>query len=319
MAVDSTTLEANAALKAIVRKETGDDYKTYLRDLMRAEGVEDPSDEEIIKFDRKRVGKTMSNADWESPTDPDARIARMKDKTTKLAYKAENVVDLASDEILAAEVYRADEGDSQTYVESVLAARTHLDRIELPDAVAEEKLKIGEAVLDKGYHGAETLERAAYYSIETYAAEPERKGQPKAKPTGQQEAVDANRKRMGTERAKGLHRKRSEFVERTFAHTCETGGARRTYIGGLANVRKRYPMTAAARNLGTLMRFLYGVGTPKKLQDTLSDGEKAKFEAEGGPARRFGALLAVWKLQIGMRVRHMEFKLGRTMSGWAAT
>ena len=287
VAVDSTTLGANAAMKSIVRKATGEDYKTYIRGLMRAEGIEDPTDEEVIKFDRKRANKTMSNADWESPADPDARIARMKDKTTKLAYKAEVVVDLASDVIVAAEVYCADDGDSRTYVESVMAARTHLDRIELPDAAAQEGLVIESVVLDKGYHGAESLEMAAWFAMETYAAEPERTGEPQPKPAAQEEAVAANRKRMKGKKAKALHRKRSEYAERTFAHTCGTGGARRCWVRGLKNVRKRYPMTAAARNLGTLMRFLYGIGTPKKLQDSLSDEEKAKFEAEGGPRRAF--------------------------------
>ena len=287
VAVDSTTPEANAARKSIVRKATGEDYKTYIRALMRAEGIENPTDEEVIRFDRTRANKTMSNADWESPVDPESKIARMKDKTTKLAYKAEVVVDLDSDVIVAAEVYGADDGDSQTYVESVMAARTHLDRIELPDAAGAEPLAIESVVLDKGYHGAESLEMAAWFAMETYAAEPERRGEPRPKPAAQEEAVAANRKRMKRKKAKALHRKRSEYAERAFAHTCETGGARRCWVRGLKNVRKRYPMVAAARNLGTPMRFLYGVGTPKRLQDTLSDEEKAKFGAEGGPRRAF--------------------------------
>ena len=174
VAVDSTTLEANAALKSIVRKGAGEDYKTYLRGLMRAEGVADPSDEDPTKFDRKRKGKKLPNDEWESKTDPDSRIMRVEDKTTHLGYKAEDVVDLKSDVIVAAEVYFGDESDTQTCVESVMAARTHLDRIELPDAAAKAKLRIEEAAMDKGYHGRETLARASEYSIRTYAAVPDR-------------------------------------------------------------------------------------------------------------------------------------------------
>ena len=312
VAVDSTTLEANAALKSIVRKGAGEDYKTYLRGLMRAEGVADPSDEDPTKFDRKRKGKKLPNDEWESKTDPDSRIMRVEDKTTHLGYKAEDVVDLKSDVIVAAEVYFGDESDTQTCVESVMAARTHLDRIELPDAAAKAKLRIEEAAMDKGYHGRETLARASEYSIRTYAAEPDRPHRSKwgDAPAGRREAVYANRRRIGGERGKALQRKRSEYVERTFAHTCETGGARRTWLRDLENVRKRFPMTAAARNLGTLMRFLHGVGTPKRLQDGLSDEQKAKFEAGDGPARRFWLLLATWKALIGAWLQEGRFADG---------
>jgi transposase len=319
VAVDSTTLEANAALKSIVRKGTGEDYKTYLRGLMRAEGVEDPSDEDLIKFDRKRKGKTLSNDDWESKGDPDSRVMRMKDKTTHLGYKAENVVDLDSDVIVASEVYFGDEGDTQTCVESVMAARVHLDRIELEDAEAKSKLRIEEAAMDKGYHGGETLALAYNYSIRTYVAEPDRPHRSKwtDKPAGQKEAVYANRRRIGGDRGKALQRKRSEYIERTFAHTCETGGARRTWLRKLQNVRKRFPMTAAARNLGTLMRFLYGVGTPKHLQNGLSEGQKAKFEAENGTARLLSRLLGSWKSLFCMAARHGRFKLGTPPPNYA--
>ena len=320
VAVDSTTPEANAAVKAIVRRDTGADYRAYLRELMRAEGVEDPSEEDVTRFDRKRVGKTLSNADGKSETDPDARIARMEDGTTELAYKAENVVDLESDVILAAEVYPADGGDSQTYVESVPAARTHPDRIGLPDAAAGAELRVEDAVPDRGYHGAETLERAAKYAVRTYAAEPRRTGKPngKGKPAGQEEAVLANRRRMAGKRAKALHKLRSESVERTSAHLCGTGGARRSWPAKRANVRKRFPMAAAARNLGTPVRFLCGVGTPKRLQDTLSDAERARFEAGEGPARRLAAPLAALEVQIGVPARYMRFEWGRVPAEWTA-
>jgi len=126
--VDATTLEANAAMKSLERRDTGEDYKTYLKKLAAEEGLEDPTDEELLRFDRKRKGKTMSNEDWVSPTDAEAKIAKMKDGTTHLAYKAEHVVDLKTDLVLAAEIYAATAADSATLEDSVLTAQIHLAR-----------------------------------------------------------------------------------------------------------------------------------------------------------------------------------------------
>src|SRR6516162_3843472 len=101
VAVDSTTLEADAAMRGIVRKDTGEDWKEYLKRLLAEQGVDNPTDEEIRRFDKGRT-KKVSNQEWGSPTDPDSRIARMKDGTTHLAYKAEHAVDLDSEFVLAA-------------------------------------------------------------------------------------------------------------------------------------------------------------------------------------------------------------------------
>jgi hypothetical protein len=117
--VDSTTLEADAAMKSIVRKDTGEDWKEYLARLMKEEGLieendEEPSDEERRNFDKSHTGKKVSNDEWTSPIDPDARIAKMKDGATHLAYKAEHVVDLETEAILVAEIYPATFHDRRT-------------------------------------------------------------------------------------------------------------------------------------------------------------------------------------------------------------
>jgi len=155
--IDSTTLEANAAMKSIVRRDMGEDWKEYVAGLMREEGViaanEEPTDEEIRRFDKKRKHKKVSNEDWESKTDPDARIAKLKDGRTHLAYKAEHVVDLSSELIVAAEVYHADQSDSYTLVDSVMEAQGHLRE-------ATGETPIAEVAADKGYHAAEPLELA---------------------------------------------------------------------------------------------------------------------------------------------------------------
>jgi len=263
--VDSTTLEANAAMKSIVRRDTGEDWREYVVGLMKEQGVvaqeDEPTDEEIRRFDKKRKNKKVSNKDWESPTDPDARIARMKDGRTHLAYKAEHTVDLDSELILSAEIYHADQADQHTLVDSVMDAQVHLNE-------ADVDREIEEAAADKGYHAAEQIELADSLSLRTYIPEPAREHALTwaNKPPELKAAVYANRRRTKGERSKRLQRLRSERVERSFAHICETGGARRTWLCGIDKVRKRYLIAAAARNLGIVMRAVFGMGTPRGLQ-----------------------------------------------------
>jgi len=224
-------------------------------------GAEDqPSAEEVQRFDRARKDKTTSNADWKS-TDGDAKIARMKDGTTHLAYKAEHVVDLESDLILAAEVGPADQADTATLADSLVAAQLNLK-------AAGSGAVIEEAVADKGYHAVGTLELCDFLDVRTYIPEPRRAHPTRLadKPAAERRAVVNNRRRMGRSKGKGLQRQRCEVVERTFAHVCETGGSRRTHLRGLTNVTKRYLLAAAAHNLGRILRRLTGVGKPRALQ-----------------------------------------------------
>jgi transposase len=263
--VDSTTLEANAAMKSIVRRDTGEDWKAYVTRLMREEGVvspeAQPTDEEIRRYDRKRKDKKVSNAEWQSATDADSRIAQLKDGRTHLAYKAEHVVDLQSDLVLAAEIRPADHADSQTLVDSVLAAQEHLEQ-------AGSTTEIEEVAADKGYHAAAALELAASLGLRTYIPEPKRKHQARwtDKPAAYRKAVDHNRRRVRRAKGKQLQRWRSERCERSFAHLCDSGGTRRSWLRGLTNVTKRYLLAAAAHNLGRILRKLCGVGKPKALQ-----------------------------------------------------
>ena len=263
--VDSTTLEANAAMKSIVRRDTGEDWKDYVTRLMREEGVigpdEKPSKAEVLRYDRKRKDKTVSNAEWKSEIDPDAKIARMKDGTTHLAYKAEHVVDLDSDPVLAAAIVPATAADTKTLPDSLVTAQLNLKAAGSP-AVIEE------AAGDKGYHAAATIEMCDFLEVRTYI--PEAKTAETAtwpdKPEEQRRAARNNRSRMKRSKGKAMQRRRSEVVERTFAHICETGGSRRSPLRGLVNVTKRYLIAVAAHNLGRILRRLTGVGKPKALQ-----------------------------------------------------
>jgi len=260
VAVDSTMLEANAAMKTIVRKDSGDDWKEYLRKLYEEEtGEENPTDEDLRRFDRKRKDKKVSNDEWKSSTDPDARIAKMKDGRTHLAYKAEHAVDLDTNLIVAAEVYPADRCDQDTIEESMNAAEDHLIRAEV-EAMPEE------AVADKGYYKTETLSGLEFsQGYRTYIAEPRFQGRRSWRNRSEedQKAAYNNRRRQKGNRGKALHRRRSELVERSFAHVCETGGARRCWLRGLTKVRKRYLLAATAHNLGLILRRAFGLGKPR--------------------------------------------------------
>jgi transposase len=263
--VDSTTLEANAAMKSIVRRDTGETWKAYVTRLMHEEGVieegHEPSDEEVRRYDKGRKDKKVSNDEWVSTTDAESRITQLKDGRTHLAYKAEHVVDLESDLVLAAEIYQANQADTQTLVDSVMGAQIHVHE-------ACGAMPIEEVVADKGYHAAAPLELCDAYSFRSYIPEPKRAHDRvwTDKPEDYERCFRNNRRRVKRAKSKRLQRRRSERCERTFAHICDSGGMRRSWLRGLEDVSKRYTIAAAAHNLGRIMRSLFGIGKPRALQ-----------------------------------------------------
>ena len=255
--IDATTLEANAAMKSIVRREGGADWKEYLRELAKAEGIEDPTDEDLRRFDRKRKGKKTSNKEWVSRTDPDSRITKMKDGRTHLAYKAEHTVDLETEAIVSAHVTHADVGDPQSGMESLALAQAALCQA-MPEA------EIKEVVQDKGYHDNGALAQCAAWGLRTYVPEREQKKRRWTdKPEEYEKAYRANRRRVRGAKGRRLNRRRSEYNERSFAHVCETGGGRRTWLRGLENVIKAHVMRCAGYNLGLLLRKVFGLRKPR--------------------------------------------------------
>ena len=281
--VDGTTLEADAAMKSIVRRDTGEDWQEYVQRLMQEAGQleegQQASAEEIARFDRKRKDKKVSNEEWQSETDADSRITKMKDGRTHLAYKAEHAVDLDTELILAAEVYHADAADVDTIGPTINQAQDNLLQ-------AESDAQIEEVVADKGYSGNETVTELEFTEgLRTYIVEPKHPHRRnwKNKPDEERRAVTNNRRRARGQRGRALQRQRSEKVERSFAHVCETGGSRRTWLRGIEKVKKRYLMSAVARNLGLILRALFGIGTARSLQ------------GEGGLADAFYfALINAW-------------------------
>ena len=259
VAVDATTLEANAAMKSIVRRDTGESWQQYIRRLAADEGVVEPTAEDARRLDRRRK-KRVSNDAWQSPSDPASRITKLKDGRTHLAYKAEHVIDLESEVILAPQIYPGDAGDAATLESSVRQAEAYVEQAAVPVVVEE-------VVGDKGYHAAATLAACEAWGLRTYIPErQEGRRRWHDKPVACELAFRANRRRVRGRRNRRLQRLRSERVERSFAHTCGSGNQRRTWLRGVENVQKRYLLTAAARNLGLVMRHLFGIGTPRSLQ-----------------------------------------------------
>jgi transposase len=259
--VDASTMEANAALRTIVRRDSGETYRQMLKRMAEESGIETPSADDLIRIDRVRKGKKLSNADWVSKTDPEAKIAKMKDGTTHLGYKPEHAVDLDTGAVVAAEVHPADEGDTTTLKGTCQAAETNLGRVgRAPSTTA-----TAELVADKGYHSRAVLKDLDGGAWKTRIAEPQRRGFSRWHgDTEARDAVYANRNRLRSSVGKAAMRRRAEIAERSFAHTLERGGMRRTWLRGRENVHKRYLIHVAGHNLGILMRYLIGAGTPKE-------------------------------------------------------
>ena len=257
--IDATTLEANAALRSIVRRETGEDDTTFLTRLAEASGIATPTRAELARFDRSRTKKT-SNAEWTHPHDPDARVTKMKEGRTHLAYKAEHAVDLDSGAIVGVTVQGADTGDTASMVETLIAAAEQMESV-LPDGPG-----IEDVVGDKGYHSNETMADVKALGLRSDISEPDRGRRCWKKQQAARDAVYANRRRLRGERGRRLLRCRGELLERPFAHVCETGGMRRVHLRGHPNIRKRLLVHVAGCNLGLLLRHLIGVGTPRSLQ-----------------------------------------------------
>ena len=262
IAIDATTLEANAAMRSIVRRDTGESYQAFLTRLAHASGIKTPTREALARLDRKRKKKT-SNKDWTSPADPDAKVTKMKDGRTHLAHKAEHAVDLETGAIVAVTVQGADEGDTTTIVESAIAAAT---QGEAAQADVDEPQKLDEIIGDKGYHSNQTMVDLAAVGIRSYIAEPDRGRRDWSEDPEAQAPVYGNRRRIRGARGRRLMRRRGERIERSFAHLYDTGGMRRTHLRGHQNILKRVLIHAGGFNLGLLIRAIVGVGTPRGLQ-----------------------------------------------------
>jgi len=256
LGVDATTLEANAAMRSIVRRDEGSGYEEWLEQLARASGIETPTRQELAKLDRKRP-KKGANKDWVHPHDPEARITKMKDGRTRLAHKFEQAVDMETGAVVAVTVQTIDGGDTASLPVTLEEAERQLAKVE-----AEPR----EVVADKGYHSNPTMTGVKDRGLRSYVSEPNRGRRSWKRSRDAQQPTYANRRRIRTNRGKRLLRQRGERLERGFAHLLVTGGLRRVEVRGQEEIRKRMLVQAATFNLGLLMRQRFGWGTPRGLQ-----------------------------------------------------
>jgi len=232
-----------------------------LERLAEESGIATPTAEDLVRLDRKRKGKRLSNAEWVSPTDPEARIAKLKDGRTRLAYKPEHAVDLDTGAIVAAKVHAADEGDTATLPDTLEAAAANLATV----AAAPTAEDPSELIADKGYHSRDGLKDLEDGPWKSRIAE--KKGTGVSRWRGDAEARRAvynNRARLRSGVAKEAFRLRAELVERSFALILDRGGMRRAWLRGRQNLHKRYLVHVAGYNLGLIMRLLVGAGTPRE-------------------------------------------------------
>jgi transposase len=274
IAIDATTLEANAAMRSIVRRDTGESYDDFLSGLAKASGIETPTREDLVRLDRKRKKRT-SNKDWKSPADADARVAKMKDGRTHLAHKAEHAVDLDTGAVVAVTLQAADQGDTTTLDETLCEAGMAVAELVRREAELQpgDKPKVNvdgieELVADKGYHSSAVVQRVKSYQVRSYIPEKQQKGQRHWEGKAEQRrAVYQNRQRVRGSYGKSLLRRRGELVERSFAHCYETGGLRRCHLRGRENILKRQLIHVGAFNLSLILRKLLGAGTPRELRN----------------------------------------------------
>src|ERR1700681_2882397 len=229
--IDATTLEANAALRSIVRRDSGETYQEFLTRLAKESGIETPTREQLAKLDRKRP-KKGSNDDWTHPHDPDARITKMKDGRTHLAHKAEHAVDMDTGAIVAVTLHGADEGDTATIQETVAEAGERITTVVADtgdDEVGKQVRADGprEVVTDKGYHSRAVVSELSEWGVRTYCSEPNRGRQRWPEQEREQQAVYANRRRIRGIRGLRLLRQRGQKLERWNHHLYDRGGMRR--------------------------------------------------------------------------------------------
>jgi transposase len=316
LAIDATTLEANAAMRSIMRRDTGASYEEFLTGLAKASGIETPTREQLARLDRKRKKRT-SNKEWKSPVDEDARVTKMKDGRTHLAHKAEHAVDLDSGAVVAVTLQAADKGDTATMDETLIeagmaVAEVAVHQSESHSGAAKVNIHgVEELVADKGYLSGAVLKRVKSYGVRSYIPEKRQKGKRRWRGKAEeQQAVYENRRRVQGNYGKRLLKRRGELVERSFAHCYETGGMRRCHLRGRENILKRQLVHVAGFNLSLVMRQLLGAGTPRELKNRarwldlrLLRLLTARNRPERAAEPQTGSVLASTKTCHGIRTR----------------
>jgi transposase len=333
--IDATTLEANAAMRSIVRRDTGESYEEFLTNLAKESGIETPTREDLARIDRTRKNKA-SNKDWVNPHEQDARIAKMKDGSTHLAHKAEHAVDMKTGAVLAVTLQEADQGDTATVMETLIEAGENVAELIVTEAekAPEEKPQVHlqgveEVVTDKGYHSSAVLVDVKDMEVRTYIPEKKQADQrdwegqkDQAKARAEQEAVYANRRRVGGAYGKRLLRKRGELLERSFAHCYDTGGMRRTHLRGQKNILKRLLIHVSAFNLSLIFRSMLGAGKPREWKNRHALVLFLLFESFDGFRRlrnRKTLSFSIWSPPLHQNLRYLRYQLRHANERGSAT
>jgi IS5 family transposase len=267
LGIDSSVIEANASLRGLESRNTGEAYWDYVKRLALEAGVDGSDSAAVRRFDKQRPGRKTSNLDWVNPNDPDAKVAQAKDGATDMLYRPEHIVDLDTGAILSAEVRQADQGDTEGLAERVLAVATLVDVIREDVRAHQEKpcpAAVATLTADKGYYSVDELEAIQAWGIKTVISDPIRNRRLDKLESAQRAVVSKAQRSAQSNYGKALLRKRGMHIERSFAHLLDCGGIRRATLRGQANLDKRYKIAAASYNLSQLMRHLFGIGTPKQ-------------------------------------------------------
>lgn len=262
LGIDSSVIEANASLRSLSERNTEEGYWAYVQRLAKEAGLETSEGAALRSFDRHRVGKKMSNEQWQNPHDPDAKIGRTKDGATDMVYLPEHTVDLDTGAIVQAQVLPGDHRDSEDLSARVIEAVVNVQvaqGITDPEAVPET------LTADKGYFSLAEIGHLQELSLKTVISDPRRAQRRFDKLSSAERHTLARAQRSaGSKYGRALLRKRGQHIERSFAHVLDAGGMRRSTLRGLENLNKRHQIAAACYNLSQLLRRLYGIGTPKQ-------------------------------------------------------
>jgi transposase len=261
LGIDASVIEANASLRALVNRNTEEQYWDYVKRLAAEQGIDPDDTTAVRKFDRHRPGKG-SNQVWVNPHDPQAKIGRTKDGATDMIYKPEAVVDLDTGAIVQAQVQLGDEADHKEMAVKVLEAQQNINRA---SGEKLDTLTVQSLTSDKGYYAVSEMQVLQGEGIRTVIADPIDNRRLDKLQAQQKRAVLAARRSVKSQSGKALLRRRGMHIERSFAHILDCGGMRRTTLRGWENLNKRYKLAAAFYNLSQLMRKLFGIGTPKQL------------------------------------------------------
>lgn len=273
LGIDSSVIEANASLRALVHRNTEEQYWDYVKRLAAEQGIDPDDTSAVRRFDRHRPGKG-SNQEWQNPHDPDAKIGRTKDGATDMIYKPEAVVDLDTGAIVQAEVHPGDQADHREVATRVLEAQQTINQACQQPL---DRLTAISVTSDKGYYAVDQLQALQQEGIRTVISDPIDKRRVDKLQRQQQRAVRAARRSVKSKSGKELLRRRGMHIERSFAHILDCGGMRRTTLRGWENLNKRFKLAAAFYNLSQLMRKLFGFGTPKQLAAALERGGRGLF------------------------------------------